>query len=154
MDKLELDGRVACLERSVAILKVIVITALFVLGGYLVVGTMRRGNEAATVVPPAPPELAAFGAPTLPMPPVFPSATTEGSVARLAFKLRESRALQDKGYLTSDEASSLRAKLIAEPLTPGEFGADVEELGRLRTETFLSDSEFTRLKGQLLNPAK
>jgi hypothetical protein len=154
MDKLELDGRVARLERTVAMLGAI--NGLIFAAGAAGAVFWLSFRSAPPLSPATPvPEMAM----PVPTPSVMinapaPRDASEGSVPHLAHKLFELHQLQNKGLLTSLEFESKKDQLLAKPLTSCDLSTDLEEIGELQNQSIISSLEFSELKKKILEIAK
>jgi len=159
MDKLELDARVAHLERKVAILSVII--AVMGAAALLSMLTFTRRAE----IQRAEPHLSTptvMTTPRVPAPPPIPVGThsvgvvdySEGGVPYLANQLRESWTLQAKGLLNSSEFAAKKAQLLAKQIRPGSLTSDLEQISQLQRENILSSSEYATLKAKILEISK
>ncbi len=157
MDKLELDARVAHLERKVAILSVII--AVMGAAAILSVVTFTRraeihrvesstpsGITTTRVVAPSPIAVGTHSVGVIDY--------TEGGVPYLANQLRESWSLQAKGLLNSSEFSAKKTQLLAKPIRPGGLTSDLEQISQLQRDNILTSSEYAALKAKILEISK
>jgi hypothetical protein len=155
MDKLELDARVARLERRVGLL----MTALFLAatGGvvlmYLALGGRADAQPAhATVATPASPPHIFHSAPA---PDAFMGGmgmmmNAEGTMAALHQKLATLKQLREEGVINEQEWQAKKTKELGQPLNPGELRTDLEAAQRLYESQAISEDERADLRATLL----
>jgi hypothetical protein len=154
MDKLELDARVARLERRVGYF--VTLATLFAIGLAAFVGlamTRRAVNaelstpamvmEVPAPPPALPPSPSAVFAP-MPMPPAA------GSMPALFQQLATIRELVEEQVITEAEWAAKKELLLAEPVTVGDLKSDLQGVQHLWNTQAISEAERDSLKARLL----
>ncbi|QDV33572.1 SHOCT domain-containing protein [Tautonia plasticadhaerens] len=159
MDKLELDARVAKLERRFGLM----IVALFIVPAAILLISVARGGRvdvarAATVVSVPTPH----PTPTVwetPAPEPFLGGmggmmgmmgSMEGSMAALSHELATLTQLRDEGVITEEEWQAKKAKILEEPLSPGDLRTDLQLVQQLSDTGAICEEERTALRVRLL----
>jgi hypothetical protein len=164
MDKLELDTRVARLERRVSLLTTVLILAAA--GAVITIYFARIGvsEAAATVVgppvmtparvapPPAEP-FAAFLAPGMPSGGMG-GMYAEGTMEALHHQLSTLKQLLDENIIDEGEWRAKRSKVLAEPLKPGDLRLDLGMVKELHDGKVICDDEQADLRARLLGIGK
>lgn len=149
MDKLELDGRVAQLERTVAIL-VGLNMLLFAAAGASVFWFSARSSPPPPMVSMTMP--ATERAVTVATAPAVPP--SDGSVPFLSGKLEELKELHNRNLLTSFEFDAKKKELLGKPLASCNLTTDLEAISELRNQNILTSFEHDDLKKKILDTAK
>jgi hypothetical protein len=149
MDKLELDARVARLERRLSLLTAILAAAALAAGLFLLVA-IRRVDETAAIetsvsppVPPAPTAPAAFATG------VFTPAP-DVSMGALRDELIAVHALLDQGLISEDEWESKKARLLRGPVVASDLRSDLEQVRQLADRDLICEEERDALRARLL----
>jgi len=141
MDKLELDARVARLERRSSHLTALVILMGAILACVLFFALVGRPDVspvyATTVATPAP-------VPMLPPPPA------DGSMAALHQQLATLRELRDQDLITEDEWHAKKDRLLAAPVKASDLRSDMERVRELFDQKAICEGERDTLKAKLL----
>lgn len=141
MDKLELDARVARLERRSSHL-----TALVALMGVaLACGllfALTGGSDTMTATP--------VYATTMPMPTPVPPPPADGSMAALQQQLSTLRDLRDQDLITEDEWHAKKDKLLSAPVKASDLRSDLEQLRDLLDQNAICEGERDNIKAKLL----
>lgn len=161
MDKLELDARVARLERRFGLLiaALLIVPAALFLFTVTRVGRMEEAATAAIVDvprPPSPPPTPTVWEPSHSEP--FLSGmgmmgmmgSAEGSMEALYQKLSSLTQLRDEGIITEEEWLAKKAQILEEPLNAGDLRGDLQLVQRLSDTGALSEEERTVLRTRLL----
>lgn len=155
-DKLELDARVARLERRVGLLSAVILGGLAFLAVALLWAV--RSSRPAMAVPPqlAAPAPAHVFPPTQPAPMMtemglIHGPAPQGTVADLANRLEELADLRRKGLINESEFDARKQKLLARSFVPTSLGADLEQLGELRRSEALSEADYEAFKARILD---
>lgn len=150
MDKLELDARVARLERRVGVL-----WTAFALASVGVVALLFFAlvvRKSSVYHPPEPPATA-ISMPT-PMPMEFVTATapasSEGSMPALQHQLNTFHDLCNQGLISEEEWQAKKAKLLSAPVTAGDIRSDLQQVQQLVDTQAICESEREALRAQLL----
>jgi hypothetical protein len=137
MDKLELDGRVARLERRVSL----ILTLPFMILGLLVLAAMSMafvGRASVTEATPPPPPAAV----TVP--------SDNASMYHLDGELRKLHALQEEGLINAGDFQAKKKNLLFGILHIEDFAGDMQMAKKLLDENILNSSEYDELKKKIL----
>jgi len=145
MDKLELDARVARLERRCSHLTALV-TAFGVALACMVFFALAEGqvNIPATAVYAAPMPM-----PT-PAPMITPAPPAHGSMAALHDQLATLRDLRNQDLITEDEWHAKKNKLLSAPVKASDLRSDLERVRDLVDQQAICEGERDTLKKKLL----
>lgn len=149
MDKLELDARVARLERRTTWLSAFAIGCLLLAGIALALMTTARraiSPAAANVVYPAPP--VATPSPSAMLP---PGQVPSRSVADLTTQLEELKGLKLRGLLDDAQYGAKKKQLLAQPFQPSGLATDLEQLRNLELRQLLDGGEMESFKARVLD---
>jgi hypothetical protein len=130
MDKLELDERVARLERRLGQLWTGILFVGILIGAglfFLLFSQVGRSVKAPGLVTGPP-----------------------GSVAALENRLTTLDELRTRGDITPADRDAAKAKLLAEPLSASDLKTDMARVQHLRTRNLISIEEADRVKAKLL----
>ena len=151
MDKLELDARVARLERAVTLLWTVVAAGALLMAGLLLfsLASLRARPYAAgsavavrmptPVAPPVP--LAA---------PVTVATTVTPTVTDLAGELSTLQDLYGRSIISGSERDAKKAKLVDGPLVVGDMKTDLEQVHELYGKGVINGTERDKLKSKVL----
>jgi hypothetical protein len=137
MDRLELDGRVARLERRVSL----ILTLPFMILGLLVLAAVSMafvGRASVTAVPTAPPS------------PTVVAAEEGWNMHRLDGDLRKLHGLLDRNLIDRDEFQAKKRELFAPILRVTDFEGDIELAKQLLDENIIDRDEYNQLKKKIL----
>jgi hypothetical protein len=140
-DKLELDARVARLERKVALFGAILVFGLVVEGLFLLASVRRAASASA---PPAP---APVTSPSI----VMKTARPATSVADLAKQLHELDDLRNRGVINGQDLAAKKQRLLDQPLEHGEMKTDLETAQELYNRGTINGQEWQVLKAKVLD---
>ena len=150
MDKLELDVRVARLERRSSHLTVLVAlmgAALACMLFFALVGHADVSPAYATVLPM--PTVAP--APVATPAPMFPPAPpADGTMAVLHDQLATLRDLRNQDLITEDEWHAKKNKLLSAPVKASDLRSDLERVRDLVDQEAICEGERDTLKKKLL----
>ncbi len=150
MDKLELDSRMACLERRVASLTLL--TALLFAGAILsfvmVLRQVRSAEAMSWPMPPTPPMPVRVETAPAFLPPLDAS---QGTVGHLVMQIGDLGDLHNRGVVNDTEFQAKKAQLLSHPMVSKDMRRELEEIGRLRDQNLLTSEEFDLLKAQALD---
>jgi hypothetical protein len=152
MDKLELDGRVARLERRVSLLSATIFGLLALIGVAALLAVVARSEARPYVATPS-----EFPAPA-PVPMVEPPAPPPhvfrdmgpGSVGELSLRLHELEDVRNRDLITPQEYQAKKDQLLGRPLNPSDLKSDLEQLGELLARQTLTPAEHEALKARVL----
>ncbi len=161
MDKLELDVRMARLERRVSMLTTVLFLAAA--GATILIYLARFGGEEASATavtpavmtpapaPPPPTDLvAAAPVPGLPFGLSGGNIHGEGTMGTLHHQLSTLKQLRDEGMINDEEWRAKKSKVLAEPLTPGDLRSDLGMVKQLRDSQVICDDEQAALRTRML----
>jgi len=156
MDKLELDARMARLERRGSMLKLLILSSAGV--GILVsLSSFSSGELAATPMPPpmviTPAPIPADTVESAPAPGLYVSDGNihgEATMRALDHELSMLKQLRDEGMINEEEWRVKKSKVLAEPLKPGDLRADLGMVKQLRNRQVILDDEQAVLRERLL----
>jgi hypothetical protein len=137
MDKLELDARVARLERRVSL----ILTLPFMILGLLVLVAMSMafvGRASVTAVPTAPPS------------PAVIAVEDHRSMHRLDGELRKLHALLEEDLINAGDFQAKKKNLLFGILHIDDFAGDMQMAKKLLDENILNISEYDELKKKIL----
>jgi hypothetical protein len=146
MDKLDLDARVARLERTVTALVAGLCLVGLLIGGLFLFALVAVGRHNP------PPALAAPPAIVTPAPAPFPTdrRPEPGSVSALEQRLATMDELRSRGIISDADMKASKDKLLEAPLTVVDLRSDLETVDQLRTRSLLSGEESNRIKAKIL----
>lgn len=164
MDKLDLDARLARLERRVGLL-----SAVLLLGVVLTLGlfALRASSQQQATLTPLPPSAPAVVAPVMPRMAV-PSPVSigmmenmggmmggiDGSVPALHQKLISMKQLHDEGLIAEEEWKAMKAKALEEPLASGDLRSELQIIQQMLDDGLIDDTERVELRDKLLRIGK
>jgi hypothetical protein len=139
MDKLELDARVARLERRFSLLLTVpfLVFGLLALAAILMTSVSRRSDSAVITTPPMP-------APTVEV------GTDDRNMHRLDGDLRKLHGLLDRNLIDRDEFQAKKRELFAPILHVTDFEGDIELAKALLDENIIDRDEYNQLKKKIL----
>jgi hypothetical protein len=158
MDKLELDTRVARLERRVSLLTTVLLLAAA--GAVITICFARIGGEEVAAEAGTP--LVVTPAPTPPADPCMmaPAAGMgsggmaamygDGTMAALGHQLSTLKELRDEGIINEEEWQAKQSNVLAEPLKPGDLRSDLGMVKQLHDSQVICDDEQAELRTRLL----
>jgi hypothetical protein len=153
MDKLELDARVARLERRVSLLTAMLAVAVLAAVG-IGFTSLRRAEEPATATaleaaatvkdtfPPAPPAMISMATTRAP--------GFEGSMGWLRDQILTLHALREQELITEDEWQAKKAQLLAAPIAVAELRSDLQQVRDLCDQRLICEEERDALRARLL----
>jgi hypothetical protein len=142
MDKLELDARVARLERRVSWLTGFLILAC---AAASLMSLTVAGGTATLQTPATPAVMTPSPAPTM----VRVSSTPHG-MNQLAADLRKLRDVQLQGLISLQDLEAKKASLLAAPLEITDYASDIKAAKALQLEGVISMGDFETLKKKIL----
>lgn len=150
MDKLELDARVARLERRVHGL-----SAAVALVGAMLAFTLFFAMAGRNASYPDLPAMVATPAPLSPPMPVASVTTTamqpsEWTMPALQHQLSTFHDLRSQGLISEEEWEAKKAKLLSLPVTPGDIRSDLEQVEQLVEGHAICEGERDGLRAKLL----
>jgi hypothetical protein len=151
MDKLELDARVARLERRLStLIAVLVVAALAAAVAALAMVSRTEEvpaqaiRDSTAVKTPSPP-------PPVASTPAKRPAELENGMGQLQAELRKLRDLQGQRLITPVDFQAKKATILARPLNVGDYAADVRAAKTLRDEGILTPPEYEALTKKILD---
>ncbi len=149
MDKLDLDARLATLERRVATLSVLcafLVTGAAAVLFFALVARPTPRIEAQTM---------AVESVKMPTPPSIAIDFTEGTAGHLAHELDELAGLKREDLVTDTEYKGKKAQILAKSFVRStNLRAELERLGQLHQDGVLSGDEYSALKAKVLDIGK
>jgi hypothetical protein len=151
MDKLELDTRVARLERRLSLLAAGIVLAAGLFAGAWCIAAIRQPDlvTPATAFEIPPPVPVATPVPTQFLTVAAPM-MAEGSMPALQRELAMFHGLLDEGVIREEEWEAKKGRLLSQPVTPGDLRSDLEQVQQLWTEHLICEDERDALRAQLL----
>lgn len=157
MDKLELDARVARIERRVSFLFGLAVIGLGVFGMALGLVLLRVTVSEAAPLPaptavevatPLPTDHASYYAPT--PSPAMGMMVSDGSMPQLYQQMKMLRELLGENAITTEEWEAKKTMLLAEPLAAGDLRSDLQGVQDLWTNKAITEGERDTIKAKLL----
>jgi hypothetical protein len=147
MDKLELDARVARLERRLstlifvlAVTGLVAMLAAFTLVASRPIRTVGTPDTPASVAPTA---VAKTGA-------MVRVISSTGRMDDLDAEIRKLRGMQLQGLITPDDFAAKKALILARPLRVGDEEGGLQAARKLQLEDIITVEEFEALKKKIL----
>jgi hypothetical protein len=163
MDKLELDSRVASLERKMTFFSAATLVGLVALAGISILALISRraGEQAATVTanvekwigPVEPPQ----PVPTPMLTPILSAdheTWADSQFGQLTAQIRELGALRSKSLLSDSEFQQKKQRLLDKNWEPSRLTLELETIESLKTEGLLTSSEFDKVRAKILESVK
>ncbi len=142
MDKLELDARVALLERRLSLLIALLVLALATSIALALMMTMR-GEARPAMMTVATPSAATRET-------KVETKTAVGGVDQLDAELRKLHALQQSGLINAGDFQEKKELILANRIVVGDFARDIQVARKLADAAIINNVDYDELKKKIL----
>ena len=144
MDKLELDARVARLERWLAVSVILPGIALLAVIGLLLFARIDLTSPPAIATPlPAVAPMETKTTVTITEPPIIPISTLENDLKAL-------HDLQLQGVISLSDFNAKKAQFLTKPIVVGNLSESLQVAKKLMTDGVITLREFEQIKKKIL----